>query len=603
MSDTSAGRPLNFIEEIVEADNASGTWGHWPASDPQSPGLPRVHTRFPPEPNGYLHVGHAKSILLNYGLASRYGGKFNLRFDDTNPVKEEQEYVDSIIEDVRWLGARWPGARDDDPHAGVLFASDYFPQMYAWAVELVKKGKAYVCDCTPERVRQLRGPLTRPGENCPHRGRSSEENADLLERMRAGEFPDGSRVLRAKIDMASPNMNLRDPVMYRVLHADHHRTGSTWRLYPMYDWAHGFEDSIEGITHSICTLEFENHRPLYNWFIDAVNEGRTPDGSGPWGRTIHHPRQIEFARFNLNYTVMSKRKLLHLVKGGHVSGWDDPRMPTISGMRRRGYTPEAIRDLCERVGVAKFNGVTDAALLEACVREHLNSTAPRVLAVLRPLKLVIENWPGDSTDWLEAVNNPEDPAAGSRKVPCTRELYIEREDFMETPPPKYWRLYPGNEVRLRYAFFVKCTGFSRDSRGEISEVRCTYDPATRGGDAPGGRKVKSTLHWVSAAHALPCEVRLYDRLFRSPDPEAASESGEAAGENAWLANINPNSLETVTARVEPSVADAARGARYQFERHGYFCVDPDSTPAGPGRKLVFNRTVSLKDSWAREKAK
>ncbi|MCC6358147.1 MAG: glutamine--tRNA ligase/YqeY domain fusion protein [Phycisphaerales bacterium] len=599
-------KPRHFIQQIIDEDNRTGKWGTWPD------GRPRVHTRFPPEPNGYLHIGHAKSINLNYGLAAEFGGKFNLRFDDTNPVKEEQEYVDSIVADVRWLGARWEGMSDRDPPAGVLFASDYFQQMYDWAVELVKKGLAYVCDLTAEQTREYRGSLTRPGRNSPFRDRPVEENLDLLDRMRQGEFPDGSRTLRAKIDMASPNLNLRDPVMYRILHAEHHRTGGAWCIYPMYDWAHGLEDSIEAITHSICTLEFENHRPLYDWFIRAINEGRTTDGSGPWGRRIHHPQQIEFARLNVNYTVMSKRKLLHLVKNNLVKGWDDPRMPTISGMRRRGYTPEAIREFCLRVGVAKFNGVSEIQLLESCVRDHLNKTAPRAMAVLRPIRVVIENWAehGDPArvEWLDAVNNPEDPAAGTRKVPFSGELFIEAEDFMETPPPKYWRLYPGNEVRLRWAYFIRCTGVTKNPDGSVREIRCTYDPATKGGDAPDGRKVKSTIHWVSAAHALPAEVRLYDRLFKTEDPEDVTAEFSAEPETtgggrtidtAWLSNINPDSLQVVRAMVEPSVADAPAMTRYQFERHGYFCVDAASGPAG----LVFNRTVSLKDSWAKEKAK
>ncbi len=600
---------LNFIEEIVEADNRSGKWGHSPD------GRPRVATRFPPEPNGYLHIGHAKSICLNYGLAARYGGTFNLRFDDTNPVKEEQEYVDSIIADVRWLGARWPGMDEAELAAGVLFASDYFQQMHDYAVELIRKGKAFVCDLTPQQVRESRGTLTRPGRASPFRERPIEENLDLFARMTRGEFPDGSRTLRAKIDMAHPNLNLRDPVMYRILHAEHHRSGARWCVYPMYDWAHGIEDSIEGITHSICTLEFENHRPLYDWFIEAVNEGRSADGSGPWGKRIHHPQQIEFARLNLTYTLMSKRKLLHLVRGGFVRGWDDPRMPTLSGMRRKGYSPEALRDFCERVGVAKFNGVNEIQLLEACVREHLNRVAPRAMAVLRPIELLIENWPDEQhVEWLDAINNPEDPQAGTRKVPFSKRLYIEREDFMETPAPKYWRLFPGNEVRLRYAYFVKCTGVTKDASGAITQVRCTYDPATRGGDAPpDGRKVKSTLHWVSAAHAVACEVRLYDRLFNSAypeDPAVTAEEAETAATQtddaatpaqasvnaAWLANLNPNSLQVLQAVAEPSVAEHAAGAQLQFERHGYFCVDPESSAARP----VFNLTVSLKDSWAKQ---
>ncbi|MDX2200728.1 MAG: glutamine--tRNA ligase/YqeY domain fusion protein [Phycisphaerae bacterium] len=618
-------RSLNFIEQIIEADNAAKRWGAWPD------GRPRVCTRFPPEPNGYLHIGHAKSICLNYGLADRYGGQFNLRFDDTNPVKEEQEYVDSIIADVRWLGARWPGMSDAAAKpggpcdAGVVYASDYFGQMCEWAIELIKKGKAYVCDCTAEEIRRARGTLTRPGTNCAHRERTIHENAELFERMRKGEFADGSRTLRAKIDMASANLNLRDPVMYRILHSEHHRQGDKWCIYPMYDWAHGFEDSIEGITHSICTLEFENHRPLYDWFIGAVNDGRTADGGGPWGKRIHHPQQIEFARLNLSYTVMSKRKLLHLVKGGHVGGWDDPRMPTISGLRRRGVTPESIRTFCEQIGVAKFNGVIELQKLESCIRDDLNRRAPRVMAVVRPLKVVIENWPDESkVDWLDAVNNPEDPSAGGRKVPFGKVLYIERDDFLETPPKGYFRLAPGAEVRLRYAYFVRCTSVVKDpATGEMTEVRCTYDPATRGGDAPDGRKVKGTIHWVSAAQALDAEVRLYETLFAKPDPEdtddatadadgatmpgaASAASGGAAAAEAWLTNLNPNSLQKVAAKIEPNWHDAAKTAnwsdgitRVQFERVGYFCVDRDSAAA----RLVFNRTVTLKDSWAKAAGK
>jgi len=594
---SSADGPRDFIRDIIDEHNRTGRFNG------------RVHTRFPPEPNGYLHIGHAKSINLNYGIAQSYGGKFNLRMDDTNPVKEEQEYVDAIIEDVRWLGARWVGMRDDDPRAGVIWSSDYFGQMHAWAVELIKKGKAFVCDMTAEEVSRSRGTLTSPGRESPFRNRSIEENLDLFERMRKGEFPDGSKTLRAKIDMAHPNLNLRDPVMYRILHATHHNTGDAWCIYPMYDWAHGLEDSIEGITHSICTLEFENHRPLYDWFIDAVNDGRTDDGSGPWDKKIHHPQQIEFARLNLTYTVMSKRRLLQLVQEGHVRGWDDPRMPTIAGLRRRGYPAEAIRNFCTRIGVAKNESVIDIALLEHCIRDYLNKTAPRVMGVLRPLKLVIDNYPDGQVEWMEAVNNPEDPAAGTRKVPFGKVLYIEQEDFRETPPPKYWRLYPGNEVRLRYAYFVKCTGCVKDAAGNLLEVHATYDPATRGGDSPDGRKVKSTMHWVSAAHALPVEVRLYDHLFMKPDPDDISDDAlKAAGEGEpgapapppaaadWKANLNPASLEIVKpAYLEPSVADAAVGTRYQFERHGYFCVDPDSRPGA----LVFNRTVTLKDTWAK----
>lgn len=600
-------RALHFIQEIIEADNRSGKWGG------------RVATRFPPEPNGYLHIGHAKSIWLNYGLAQRYGGTFNLRFDDTNPVTEEQEYVESIVRDVRWLGVRWAGMRDDDPLAGVLFASDYFEQMYAWAVELIRKGRAYVCDLTSEQVSQMRGTLTTPGQNSPYRDRSVQENLDLFERMRRGEFPDGSRTLRAKIDMAHPNVLMRDPIMYRILHARHHRTGDRWCVYPTYDWAHGIEDSIEGITHSICTLEFENHRPLYDWFLEAINEGRTDDGSGPWGRRIVHPQQIEFARLNLSHTVMSKRKLLRLVREQRVRGWDDPRMPTLSGLRRRGYTPEAIRNFCLHIGVSKTNSVIDMRVLENALREHLNRVAQRRMAVLRPLRLVIENWAehGDvgRVEWLTAINNPEDASAGTRLVPFSGVLYIEQDDFRESPPPRYHRLYPGAEVRLRYAYLVRCTGCVKDpATGRIVEIRCTFDPATRGGDAPDGRKVKGTIHWVSAAHAIDAEVRLYDHLFTRPDPEQPGEAGaeevaEALGEQAadspeWLRNLNPASLEVLTGcKLEPSLADAAVGERFQFERQGYFCVDPDSAPPDrsgtAARRLVFNRSVTLKDTWAK----
>jgi glutaminyl-tRNA synthetase len=539
--------PRDFIRDIIDEDLRTNKWGG------------RVHTRFPPEPNGYLHIGHAKSICLNHGLAVEYGGEFNLRFDDTNPVKEEQEYVDSIIADVRWLGARWVGMRDDDPYAGVLFASDYFPQLYEWAEELVTKGLAYVCDLSPDEVREYRGTLTKPGRNSPYRERSAEENLDLLRRMRAGEFPDGSRTLRAKIDMAHPNLNMRDAVMYRILHAAHHRSGDKWCIYPSYDWAHGQEDSIEGITHSICTLEFENHRPLYDWFLNAINAERGPDS--PYGLAVHKPQQTEFARLNLNYTVMSKRKLLELVKEQHVRGWDDPRMPTICGLRRRGYTPEAIREFCTRVGVAKFEGVSDVALLEHCAREHLNKVAPRVMAVLRPLKVVIENHPEGQVEELEAINNPEDPAAGTRKVPFSRELYIEQDDFREEPPPKYWRLFPGNEVRLRYAYFVTCTGVVKNERGEVVEVHCTYDPATRGGDSPDGRKVKSTLHWVSATHAFDAEVRLYDHLFTKADPDDVEEGQD------YKANLNPSSLEALTGcKLEPP--PPVRAPRLLLRRSG-----------------------------------
>ncbi len=557
-----APRPAsNFIRDIILEDIRTGRFGG------------RVHTRFPPEPNGYLHIGHAKSICLNFGLAAEFGGKCNLRFDDTNPTKEESEYVESIIRDVRWLGFDWEDR--------LYYASDYFDQLYEWAVQLIKAGKAYVCDLSPEEIRAYRGTLTEPGRESPYRNRSVEENLALFERMRAGEFPNGARTLRAKIDMASPNLNLRDPVMYRILHAEHHRTGNTWCIYPMYDWAHGQSDSIEGITHSICTLEFEDHRPLYDWFLDQLG--------------IHHPQQIEFDRLNLTYTVLSKRKLATLVERGYVRGWDDPRMPTLAGLRRRGYTPEAIRNFCARIGVSKTNGIVELGLLEHCLREDLNKRAPRVMAVLRPLKLVIENYPDGVVEEMEAINNPEDPSMGTRKVPFSRVLYIERDDFREDPPPQYYRLAPGREVRLRYAYFVKCTGVIKDERtGEVVEIRCTYDPATRGGNAPDGRKVKATIHWVSAAHAVEAEVRLYDQLFTRPIP-----GGEEDGRD-FLADLNPNSLEVITgARLEPSLRAAEVGSRYQFERLGYFCVDPDSTPELP----VFNRTVALKDTWAKiEKA-
>jgi len=547
---------LDFIRAIAAEDLKTNKWGG------------RVVTRFPPEPNGFLHIGHAKSICLNFGIAAENGGLCNLRFDDTNPVKEEAEYIESIKQDIRWLGFDW-----DDR---LFYASDYFEQMYRYAVQLIKAGKAYVCDLSAEQIREYRGTLTSPGENSPYRARSIKENLDLFERMRAGQFPDGSRTLRAKIDMSHPNLNMRDPVMYRILHANHHRTGEKWCIYPTYDWAHGLEDSIEAITHSICTLEFENHRPLYDWFLDQLS--------------THHPQQIEFARLNLAYTVMSKRKLQQLVQEGLISGWDDPRMPTISGLRRRGYSPQSIRNFCKRIGVAKFNSTVDIALLEHCVREDLNKTSPRVMAVLRPLKLVIDNYPADKVEELEAVNNPEDPSAGTRKVPFSHQLYIERDDFMENPPKKFYRLAPGREVRLRYAYFVTCTDVVKDANGQIVELHCTYDPATRGGDAPDGRKVKATLHWVSAEHSLPAEVRLYDHLFTNQNPDDVEE-----GDN-FKSNLNPNSLEAITScRVEPSLAGAASGARYQFERLGYFCVDPDSSDG----KLVFNRTVSLRDPWAK----
>ena len=533
----------------------------------------RVHTRFPPEPNGYLHIGHAKSICLNFGIAEEFGGKCNLRFDDTNPTKEEVEYVDSIMEDVRWLGFDWEDR--------LFYASDYFDQLYQWAEQMVLEGKAYVCDLTADEVRQYRGTLTEPGKDSPYRERPVAENLDLFRRMRAGEFPDGSRTLRAKIDMASPNLNMRDPVMYRILHASHHRTGDKWCIYPTYDYAHGQSDSIEGITHSICTLEFENHRPLYDWFVEALR--------------IYHPQQIEFARLNLTYTLMSKRRLLELVQEGHVRGWDDPRMPTLCGLRRRGYTPEAIRSFCKRIGVAKVDSVIDVQLLEHCIREDLNRRAPRVMAVLRPLRVVIENYPEGKVEELDAVNNPEDPDAGTRRVPFSRVLYIEHDDFREVPPKKYYRLSPGAEVRLRCGYFLRCQRAVNDLRtGEVVELRCTYDPETRGGKAPDGRKVKATIHWVSAQHAVPAEVRLYDYLFRGPNPYDYPEGGD------WRENLNPHSLEVLPESwVEPCLAGAAAGSRWQFERLGYFSVDPDTTPG----RLVFNRTVSLVDTWARmEKA-
>ena len=560
-------KPVHFIRQIISDDLRTGKFGG------------RVHTRFPPEPNGYLHIGHAKSICLNHSMAAENKGLFNLRFDDTNPAKEEQEYVDSIISDVKWLGADF-GDR-------LYYASDYFQQMYDWAVQLVKMGQAYVCDLTAEQIREARGTLTQPGQESPHRNRSPEHNLDLLERMRKGEYPDGSRTLRAKIDMASPNLNLRDPVMYRILHATHHRSGDRWCIYPMYDWAHGLEDSIEKITHSICTLEFENHRPLYDWFLEELG--------------IHHPQQIEFARLNLTYTVMSKRKLLELVKGGHVSGWDDPRMPTISGIRRRGYTPEAVRAFCEDIGVTKFEALIDVGRLENAVREDLNQRAPRRMAVLRPLKVVLENWPSGQVEMVKAVNNPESEAAGTREVPFSGTLYIEQEDFMESPPKKFFRLSPGAEVRLRYGYFIKCTGMTKDpATGQVTELKCTYDPATKGGDAPDGRKVKATLHWVSAEHAIPAEVRLFDRLFKVPEPDRPPRERKDDKSFDYKENLNPDSLQVVQkAMLEPSLQDAQPGDRLQFERLGYFCADKDSRPGA----LVFNRTVTLKDAWAKEQAK
>ena len=583
-------RPRHFIQQIIDEDARTGKWRG------------RVHTRFPPEPNGYLHIGHAMSICLNSGLAREFGGKFNLRFDDTNPVKEEAEYVESIKHDVRWLGGAWDGPNG----GGLYFASNYFRQMHDFAVELIKKRKAYVCDLTADETREYRGTLTEPGRASPYRERSVEENLDLFERMKRGEFPDGSKTLRARIDMASPNMNLRDPVMYRVLHASHHNTGDEWSIYPMYDWAHGLEDSIEGITHSICTLEFEDHRPLYDWYIDSINEGRTEDGSGPWGKWVHHPQQIEFAKFILNYVVLSKRNLIRLVKEGHVRGWDDPRMVTISGLRRRGVTPESLRSLCAEVGVTKFNSVRDMVLLENAVREHLNKAAPRRMGVLRPLRVVIENYPEGQTEEFEVPNNPENERAGVRRVPFGREIYIERDDFMEDAPRKFFRLGPGREVRLRGAYWIRCENFIKDDFGEVVELRCTYDPETRGGgnpppDAEGNvRKVKGTLHWVSAAHAVDAEVRLVDRLFTAEAP------GKATGN--FLDDLNPDSLESLTGcKVEPALADRTADEpewpdgirRFQFERLGYFCVDAESKPGA----LVFNRTVTLKDSWARQAGK
>jgi glutaminyl-tRNA synthetase len=546
---------IDFIREIINRDNETGKYGG------------RVATRFPPEPNGYLHIGHTKSICLNYGIACQYNGTFNLRFDDTNPSKEEQEYVDSIKEDIRWLGADWEDR--------LYFASDYFEQLYDYAVQLIKKGKAYVCDLSPDEIRQYRGTLTEPGRESPYRNRTVEENLDLFERMRKGEFPDGTRVLRAKIDMASGNLNMRDPAIYRIKHADHHRTGDAWCIYPMYDFTHCLSDSIERITHSICTLEFEDHRPLYDWFLDELG--------------VYHPQQIEFARLNLTYTLMSKRKLLQLVQEGHVAGWDDPRMPTVAGLRRRGYTPEAIRDFATRVGVAKRDSTVDIALLEHCLREDLNLRATRVMAVLRPLKVVIDNYPDDQVEQVEAVNNPEDPGMGTRILPFSKTIYIEQDDFMEEPPKKFFRLAPGREVRLKHAYYITCTDVVRDASGNIIEVHCSYDPASRGGGTPDGREVKGTLHWVSAAHAIPAEVRLYDHLFTKEDP------GEDGGDFRTL--LNPHSLDRLTGcLVEPTLAEARPGMPYQFLRQGYFCADSgDSRPD----HLVFNRTVPLRDSWAK----
>ena len=554
---TDSSPPTDFIRSIIVEDLQTNKYGG------------RVHTRFPPEPNGYLHIGHSKSICLNFGIAEDFGGLCNLRFDDTNPSKEDIEYVESIKEDIRWLGFDW-GDR-------LFCASDYFEQLYQYAVQLIKAGKAYVCDLSPQEIREYRGTLTEPGKNSPYRTRSVEENLDLFERMRAGEFEDGSRVLRAKIDMASPNLSLRDPVMYRILRATHHRTGDKWCIYPLYDFTHCLSDSIEGITHSICTLEFENNRPLYDWFLDELN--------------VYHPQQIEFARLNLSYTMMSKRKLLQLVEEGIVAGWDDPRMPTISGLRRRGYTADSIRNFCERIGVAKRESTVDIALLEYCLREDLNKRAERVMVVLRPLRVVIDNYPEDKVEELDAENNPEDPSMGSRKIPFSRVLYVEQEDFREDPPKKWFRLAPGREVRLKHAYYIKCVDVVKDEKtGEVVELRCTYDPETRGGWSKDGRMVKGTLHWVSAPHSLESEVRLYDHLFTKPDP---GDVGEGKDFQTYL---NPKSLETlISCRAEPSLKEAKPGSRYQFLRQGYFCVDPDSSPDS----LVFNRTTSLRDTWAR----
>ncbi len=547
-------KPLNFLEEIIENDLATGK-------------CKGVLTRFPPEPNGYLHIGHAKSICLNFGLAKKFGGKTNLRFDDTNPVKEDTEYVDSIMEDVRWLGFEW---------ADVHYASDYFDQLYAWAVELIKKGLAYVDDQSLEEIRQNRGTVQTPGKPSPWRDRSVEENLDLFERMKNGEFEDGSKVLRAKIDMAHSNMQMRDPIMYRILHTEHHRTGNKWCIYPMYDFAHGESDSIENITHSVCTLEFDIHRPLYDWFIKQLG--------------IFPSHQYEFARLNINYTVMSKRKLLQLVKEGYVSGWDDPRMPTICGFRRRGYTPESLRNFCEKIGVAKRDNVIDYSVLEFCLREHLNKVAPRMMAVLNPVKVVITNYPDDQVETLTAINNPEDESAGSREIPFCKELYIDRDDFMENPPKKYFRLAPGQEVRLRYAYFISCQDVVKDADGNITEIHCTYDPASRGGNSPDGRKVKGTIHWVSARHAIDAEVRLFDRLFNVESPDEVEEG------KTFLDNLNPDSLKVLNnCKLEPALANAKVLDKMQFERVGYFCVDKDSTP----EHLVFNRACTLKDSWAK----
>ena len=556
--------PVDFVRQTIASDLQAGKNDR------------RVHTRFPPEPNGYLHIGHAKSTLLNYGIAEEFGGKFNLRFDDTNPEKEESEYVESIKQDLRWLGVNWEDRE--------YYASDYFDQLYQWACKLIKDGKAYVCDLSSEQISEHRGKaiqnegkvITPSGNDSPYRNRSVEENLDLFSRMRDGEFPDGAKTLRAKIDMAHPNLNMRDPIMYRILHASHHRAGNKWCIYPMYDWAHGQSDSIEGITHSICTLEFENHRPLYDWYLNQL--------------AVYHPRQIEFARLALTYTVMSKRLLLQLVKEGHVQGWDDPRMPTIAGLRRRGFTPEAIREFSKRIGVSKAESTVEYAFLEHCLRQDLNRRAPRVMGVLDPLRVVITNFPENKVEQLTAINNPEDESAGTRNVPFSSVLYIEREDFMEDPVKKFYRLSQGREIRLRYAYFITCTDVVKDTKGDIVELRCTYDPATRGGDSPDGRKVGATLHWVSAKHAIDADVRLYEHLFAKENPT------ETEGNQQWLDNLNPNSLSVLSeCKLEPSLAGATPGTHYQFERKGYFCVDVDSKP----EKLVFNRTVTLRDTWAK----
>jgi len=549
----------DFIRDAIRQDLTEGRFN-------------RVHTRFPPEPNAYLHIGHAKAVWIDYGIAREFGGKFNLRFDDTNPAKEEQEFVDGILEDVDWLGAEWG--------ENLFFASDYFEQMYQWAIDLIKKGKAYVCDLSPEELSKTRGTLTSPGIDSPFRNRSVEENLDLFARMKSGEFPDGARTLRAKIDMASPNLVMRDPFMYRIRHVEHHRQGDQWCIYPSYDWAHGLEDSIEGVTHSLCSLEYEIHRPLYDWFLDELG--------------IYHPRQIEFPRLKLPYTVMSKRRFIELVNDGHVDGYDDPRMPTLAGLRRRGYTPEAIAEFCRRIGISKADSVIEWHVLEDCVREDLNKRAQRVMAVMNPIKVILTNYPEGQVEYVDAVNNPEDAEAGTRKVPFARELLLEREDFREDPPPKFYRLAPGREVRLRYGYFIRCNEVVKDENGEVVELLCTYDPETRGGDSPDGRKVKATLHWVAAQHALSAEVRLYDKLFVKPDPDDVEEGQD------YISNLNPESKVISACLIEPSVAMAPPGTRYQFERQGYFCVDKSSSPDA----LIFNRTVALRDSWAKiEKGK